>query len=435
MNRFLRVSFAIGMIYTFLSLFTGSITGVMYPFGCYAMLWLGTLLFLISLIIPKLRRYDLILKIIGVIIAVASFVFIAVNKCPVVFYVVNAALTVSCFVLVLTLKYNTIHRDFAAKFKFTVIAVVLVFCLVCLLTGGSGNVFFDAEYTWAAVLNSIPSFIIAIVMGILLLRGLRASVGIVNEVEFNKRQLRDTVVFFSGCLLITVSGLPSLIVRFFELFAETLINPLILWIDKLIYNIGELLVNRNPPISIGDDAYATQPAANVGDITPAPSPSLSTSVPYTPSEDKSNEMIRVLMVIFGVIIAAIIIYIVVGILLKRGKRTVSYGYPYEESETIEDGEEKREKQISRRSRTPRLKIRYYYLEFLRSLKRCGGKLSNSHTCEQVADMAKSLLPEHDREIIEFSDVYRKARYNLNVEPTPVDVKRAKQLFNSINKRK
>lgn len=434
MNRFLRVSFIVGMAYTLAGLFVGSITGVMYPFGCYAMMWLGTLVFMLGTIVPKLNRYDALFKPLGGVIEALGFIFIIINKCAPIYYVFHAVMLVGSVLLAVFLKYNTIHRDFAAKFKFSVIAMLLIFCLMGLLTGGSENVFFNMDFTVAAMINSIPSFIISIVMGILLLRGLRASVGIVDETEFNKRQLRDTVMFFGGCVLVIVTGLPRLIVRLAELISSTLINPLLLQFEKLMYNFVELLVNKNPP-NVSGNQNIVQPTPNGVDITPMPTPGLTQSVTAEHVEDKSDEMVKILLILFAIILGAIILYVVISKLFKRGKRVVSFGYPYEESETIEDDAKMREKPVSRHSRLPRQKIRYYYYSFLKHIHRKGGEFRRSDTCEQVSDIAEGLVKGRTQELKEFSGVYRKARYNFSEEPTSEDAKRAKQLLDSLSKQK
>lgn len=434
MNRFLRISFIIGMAYTLISLFTGSITGVMYPLGCYAMIWLGTLIFMLGEVIPKLKKYDVLLKCLGVIIEAAGFIFIIINKCIPAYYGVHAVMLIGSVLLAILLKYNTIYRDFAAKFKFSVLALILLFCLMGLMTGGSENVFFNMDFTVASMINSIPPFIISIVMGILLLRGLRASVGIVDETEFNKRQLRDTVMFFGGCMLVIVTGLPALLARLAELVAKTIINPALLWLQKLMYNFVELLVNKNPPY-LPNNQGVVESTPNTVDITPMPTLGLTQPNTAAPVEDKSNEMIKILLILFAIILGAVILCIVISKLFKRGKRAVSFGYPYEESETIEDDGEGREKPISRHSRLPRQKIRYYYYSFLKHIHRKGGRLRRSDTCEQVADIAEELVNGHTQELREFSSVYRKARYNFNEETTSEDVKRAKQLLDSLSKQR
>lgn len=434
MNRFLRISFIAGMAYTLVSLLVGSITGVMYPFGCYAMIWLGTLIFMLGAIIPKLNRYDILFKISGIIIEAAGFIFIIINKCIPAYYVIHAIMLIGSVLLAVFLKHNTIHRDFAAKFKFSVIALLLLFCLMGLMTGGSENVFFNMDFTVAAMINSIPSFIISIVMGILLLRGLRAAVGIVDETEFNRRQLRDTVMFFGGCVLVIVTGLPGLLVRLTELIAKTLINPMLLWCEKLLYNLVELLANKKPQY-LPNNQGVVESTPNAVDITPMPT--MGTTQPNTaaPVEDKSNEMIKILLILFAIIIGAVILYIVISKLFKRGKRVVSFGYPYEESETIEDNGKRREKPISRHSRLPRQKIRYYYYTFLRHIHSKGGELKRSDTCEQVADTADKLAKGHTQELMEFSNFYRKARYSFSEEPTSEDAKQAKRLLDSLNKQR
>lgn len=434
MNRFLRISFIVGMAYTLVSLLVGSITGVMYPFGCYTMIWLGTLIFMLGVIITKLDRYDILFKILGIIIEAAGFIFIIINKCITVYYVIHAIMLIGSVLLAVFLKHNTIHRDFAAKFKFSVLAMLLLFCLMGLMTGGSENVFFDMDFTVAAMINSIPSFIVSIVMGILLLRGLRAAVGIVDETEFNKRQLRDTVTFFGGCVLVIVTGLPELLVRFVELIAENLINPMLLWIQKLMYNFAELLVNKNPP-QLPNNQGVVQTTPNAVDITPMSTPGLTPSVTAEQVEDRSNEMTKILLILFAIIVGAAILYVVISKLFKRGKRVVSFGYPYEESETIEDDGERREKPVSRHSRLPRQKIRYYYYTFLKHIHSKCGKLKRSDTCEQVADTAEKLDEGHMQELMEFSNVYRKARYNFSEEPTSEDAKQAKRLLDLLNKQK
>ncbi len=430
MNRFLRVSFIVGILFVVISVFAGSFTGAMYPLGCYMMLWLGTLVFMLGVIIPKLQKHEEMLRIAGIILSLIGFVFLIILRRPKAFYIIQSVFVLLSFILPSTLKYNTTHRDFAPKFKFTMIVIALLFCVMGIFTGGTEDSFLDTDYTVAAMINSIPVIIISVVMGILLLRGLRAVTGMVDETEFNKKQLRDTLIFFAGCIIVFISGLLNALKWFLELIAEHVINPLFIWVSKMLYQIEQLLKNKNPSFNL--KPLSPSESQNGMDITPAPNYETVTNAPGK-VEQNSNDLARFLLAVLALAIVSVIIYLIIRKLFKRGRRAVSYGYPNEVCEMVDEPEKKKQRPLSRYNGSPRLKIRFYYAEFLRYVHRRGGKLRRADTCAEV-EITASLLDQHLREEVgELTDEYRQARYDLSDEPTNEAAKRAKQLLNSIKK--
>lgn len=428
MNKFLRISFITGFTGTILSLLIQSITGYAYPIWCYIAIYIGTLLFMLNMIIPSLESRRVLLRICGIAAAVLGSLLLL--SYPVSHLICNLLMTVLSFSLVFILRYNTIHRDFVSKFSFSLVVFAVVYSVFALFSGETGYNLFDGNVVKLAIANSIPFLVITLAMGILLLRGLRASSAVVNEKEFNRRQLRDTLIFFGACVIVWGTRLLKgieLLAKF--LFADVII-PLLMRISDLLGKIEEALVNRNQvtssPSPVNPTPYPTK------EITPLPE--LTPSATLTPGQvvDNSENMIETLMYIILGIAVAFVLFIILTKLLKQGDRGKDMGYPNETSEDIGEIEQKpKEKPLSRRMREPRLRIRYIYSEFMAYIKRRGGQVVPSDTCSDVESSAKAVTYNRQDDITALSDTYRKARYNLNSEVTADDVKEAKKHFNSI----
>ena len=86
-----------------------------------------------------------------------------------------------------------------AKYQFTAILLLILIGLIYLatLTGiyTDGQAAARSEVMSLALNNIVPYAIVLLVTGVLLLRGLRAQEGIVDEQAFNRRQMRDTLIF------------------------------------------------------------------------------------------------------------------------------------------------------------------------------------------------------------------------------------------------
>lgn len=428
MNKFLRISFVTGFIATLLSLLIQSITGCAYPIWCYIAIYTGTLLFMLNRIVPSLEAKRPLLQAGGIVFALLGNLLLLTY--PVSHFICNLLMTCLSFSLVFILKYNTIHRDFASKFKFSLVVFTVIYIVFALFSGETGYNLFNGEFVKQAISNSIPFLVITLAMGVLLLRGLRASSAVVSEKEFNRRQLRDTLIFFGACVLVWGTRLLKgieLLAKF--LFADIII-PLLKHISDLLSKVEEALVNHNPvtstPSPVKPTPYPTTELTPIPELTP--------SATLTPGQvvDNSENMLETLMYIVLGIAVAFVLFIILTKLLKQGGRGRDMGYPNETSEDIGEIEQKpKEKPLSRRVREPRLRLRFIYSEFMTYVKRKGGQIMPSDTCSDIESNAKAITYNKQDDVTALSEAYRKARYNLNSEVTAEDVKEAKKHLNSI----
>ncbi len=428
MNKFLRTSYAVSMFIMVITTIVGSIAGQFYPIWSFAAIWIGLLAYMFTGIITELQDKSIIFKLIGVLIMLVGFVFVIPTSTCLTCFVLHGAAIAIALILEHLLNYNTTHRDFLSKFKYSLTITALLFCIMGLLSSGVENELVNGDNTFEAIINAVPIFIISVVSGILLLRSLRAMAD--NDRELNKRQLKEVFFFFFGCILIFATGLIGLIKQAVIWLLANSVNPLFRWISSFLSSLEEALTNKNPPLVSGGEDIPNVPIRT--DITEPPVMEEITVSPTTPPvarEDDSN-FVKVLIIFFSVLVLAIVIYIVMTKLLKRGRKPSDSSYIYEEREKLSDDEKKNERE--KYDKSSRSKIRRYYAKFLSFLKRkhqCGIKPSDS--CADVENLARTLGTDVRNDLSDFSDIYRKARYNLNDEPSGDDAKKAKELYKKI----
>lgn len=426
MNRFLRVAYITCFLYTLSGLGLEGFTGLEFPIFCFVALYAGLLVFMLQGVIPTLEKFRLLLQICGVMITICGFLPLIHHSLGfIIVYLLNAAIT---FVLAVKLNYNSIHRDFAAKFKFSIIVMMLIFAVALILSGGT-DTFINQEHMRNATQHAVPCFIVTLAMGVLLLRGLRAVIGIVDERQFNKRQLIDTIIFFAACIVFWATDALNLITRGLEWMLSTIIMPIINQIAYWLSSLFDLMVNQNP-LPMGTDAPVTPAPTYDIELTPPPEGVIDPS--NNGSTQVDFEFFKYMVMIAAALLVIVILWIIVTKLLKRGKHGSSIGYP---NETREDLgimlDDRTERPISRFNRNPRMRIRYLYQEFMRHLSLGGVSIEKSDTCADIEKRSRIAIFSKQDEIAEFSDVYRKARYDMDTEPVNDDAERAKRLYNSI----
>lgn len=429
MNKFLRVSYIISFLYTLFIAVLGSVTNFDFPIWCFIACYIGILSFMLPNIMPQFQKYHLLARVGGIIIALSGLLFLI--KAPISYPIVNLLLVILGFVLAVKLQYNTIHRDFVSKFNFSTILLCLFYALLAML---SSEQFTFLNITvvvkspvQSAIVNSIPCLVVTLTMGILLLRGLRAASGIVDEKEFNKRQLRDTIIFFVACIAVWATDLLNAIKSGVIFIVENIIVPFFRWIVDLLVRLEEMLINKNPPDWSSDYTSTPYPTK---EVTPVPEAILGQQQNYKYSSDFFAGLIYVVL---SILIIAVLWWVFSN-LLKKGKRAKYLGYPNETRESIDDLPNKLlEKPISRLNRNPRMRIRYIYREFMLHLRRKGAAVKRASTCGEIESSAKEITYKHATEIEMLSNTYRKARYCLENEPTAEDAKLAKKLYDSIVK--
>ena len=433
MNRFFRTAFSTALVHYFVTFACVTVSGVGSSFPSFACVYFGLLVMLLPGIVKKLEGKRPLFAVLGSLVMLAGAVFVIRMPIQLIGHAVTSC---SAGLFLLILRHNTTHPSFAARFRFSIAAVIGVTALVLVAGLMEHNIFrLDPENIKLALYAVIPVAIVLLANGILLLRGLRAQQGIVDERAFNRRQLRDTLIF--GGIVTAVFAVDP--VRYIKLLLDLLydkvVGPLSRLISRLLSALFDALVNRCPPNP--SHAPYTEPPVVQADVTPVPDGFSATPAPQTPirsSDAFYNTLVTIFCIVAGALVLAFLIFELVKLikLLRNRFRDQGSGYPNEEKSYLppEDEGGKKER-IGRFTRDPRLRMRRTYRDFLDHLRSSKIVLKPSDTCSDVNLRAKKTLRGSQDETEEFTELYRTARYRMRREPTQADADRMRELYRRI----
>ncbi|MBO4384897.1 MAG: hypothetical protein J5854_05710 [Clostridia bacterium] len=441
MNRFFRTAFSTSLVYLVLALIAALITGKGVPLPAFTCLYFGLLIMLLPYAMPKLAGREALFALLGVLAALAGCLFLLLFRCAVAHYLAHLMGMLAAALFMSTLKHRTTHDDFAAKFRFAVIAMIALIASVyfSILIGITEEIMLPAETERVrkAFDSIIPIAIITLMTGVLLLRGLRGMQGSVNEKAFNRRQLRDVVIYASAVTAVFVVS------PYFHDVLVWLMNkvvrPAFRWILWAINRLLDLMANKKP---LFDDTKPELTPVPDEDLMPLPTNMVTELEPESYKIDEAAEtgLYKTLVYIMIGIAAAVLIVILVIELRKLIKKlrdrggSRGRGYPNEIREALDDEDEKdRADKPKKRSPDPRVRIRWLYAEFLRFLRRVPVRIKPSDTCGNINDRTKKALRVNRGDLSEFRDIYEQARYNMTEAPTDRDAARMKTLLDSLKK--
>ena len=442
MNRVLRTEYSSSFAYLFLALIPALATGVGMPLPAFLCLYFGLLLFLLPCAVPKLSGREALFAFLGVLAELLGFLPIRLYGCPLIHYIAHALGVIAAGVFVGVMKHRTTHDDFSAKFRFSVV-FILVFVGVMylsLLIGITEEfvVPISRANIKTAVEHAIPIAILLLVTGVLLLRGLRGLDGTVNERDFNRRQLRDVLVFAAG--VSTVLLINPLLYRG---LVWVMNNVVVAGANRLAWAFNKLLefiASKGPKLNEQPVVIATE---NASEYVPPPQSGMMTEQePESYMIDDAGEKVlyKSLLYIFLAIAAAVLLVILIIELVKLIKKLRrrgggrGRGYPNEIREALDDDAPKKADKPKKRGE-PRIRIRYYYREFMRYMRRIPITIRPSDTCGDINESAEASLRVNEEELSEFRDIYEQARYSAESVPTEQDAARMKTLYERLrNKR-
>ena len=437
MNRFFRTAYSTALLFFFLTLFAVVICGARMPFPAFSCLFFGLLVFLMPGFARRLEGREIPFMILGAVIALAGELFILLCRCPAAYYFVYAAALLGAALFIVLLSANTTYNDFEAKFRFTLVIAAVATAFIA-VAGLSDSAVFNlkAENVVAAINCLVPIAIVMLAMGILLLRGLRAQPGIVDDRAFNRRQLRDTLIFGGIVTAVFVVDPVKAIKAAFDWLVHNALRKIYYWLYDMFGKFVELIT---VPHGSTPSATAVATAAPSEAVSITPLPELEPIEQEVPPQ--SEPFFRTLTVFFMILVGLILLYIVIKELVKlirklRSKSdNKSSGYPNEIREELPPEEEQPEEdKPSKRSRDPRDRMRLMYAEFMRRLRRKSVPISRTDTCGEIGVHAKTASPGESSEIDEFTGLYEKARYDLAEEPAESDAQRMKKLLGEIKER-
>ena len=443
MNRFLRTAFAASFAYFFLSLIPAIATGVGMPLPAFVCLYFGLLLILLPYCIPKLSKEAALFVTAGILLELLGFLPIRLYNCPNFHYIVHGIGAAFAAAFIGVMRHRTTHDDFSAKFRFSVVLIIgiisaLVISMLFHVTEdlivpiGRSNV-------WIAIEHGVPIAIMLLVTGVLLLRGLRGLQGTMNERDFNRRQLRDVLIYAS--LVSAVFLVNPYLYRVLRWIMVGVLRPAFRKLGVAFDEFLELIANKDP--NFYDIPEAEETPLPTEYAAPPQTDMFVDKEPehYMIDDADEGSLYRTLLYIFAAVAAAVLLTILVIELVKLIKKLRERGggrgrgYPNEITESLgEDDTGVRAAKPKKRGE-PRIRIRYYYREFLRLLRRAHVLLEPSDTCGNINDRAQTTIRKKDEELSEFRELYEKARYSAEEAPTEQDAARMKALYDDFkNKR-
>ena len=439
MNRFFRTAYATTLVYLLLTLVAVLIARVGMPFLAFSCLYFGLLLCLLPGALPGLNGKERLFSCVGAAIAVLGFLPLALWRCPTIHWATYLLGIAAAAAFLSLLRHRTTHADFMAKCRFTVVLLLILigFVYLALLMGiyQDGQVSERSEILRLATNNVVPYATVLLVSGVLLLRGLRAQEGVVDERAFNRRQLRDTLIF--ATLVTVVFAIdPFMYLQRAALFLFTdVLRPAARFLVQFLDLLLRLMARKKPPTA--EEPLPTPEATQEAGEMPVTE--LTEREPeryYVDGKDLSLTIAYIFLAAAALILLLILAFQIRKLVRNLQKRNQYHGsgYPNETREALPEKEETyRRGKPKRGSADPRERMRYLYGEYLRHLKKLLVRFDRTDTCGEIQRHAHRNLLLDSSLLFEFTALYEKARYRLKKTPTEADAHRMKNLLDRIKK--
>lgn len=436
MNRFFRTAYASTVAYLILALIAALITGVPVPFPAFSCLYFGLLVTLLPAATHKLSGKERLFVPLGALTALLGFVPLALWRCPLLHYLIHGVGMLFGVVFLSVLRHRTTHADFKAKFQFTTVVVLVAigFVYLMLLVGvdKSGILPGQSENVRVAVNGAVPFAITMLVTGVLHLRGLRAQAGVVDERAFNRRQLRDTLIFAAIVTVVFLTDPVSYLKTAADFLLNDVLRPAAAFLARILAAVLKLISCARPeaeepaPTPVPTNDPNTLPAAELAETEPEQY--------YYEGGDVSYTLSYIFLAIAALVLALILaveLRKLIKSLRKRNKNR-GRGYPHETREKLSPKAKPRDADHPRkRSADPRERIRFLYAEFLRYLRKIPVRFHKSNTCGEIERRAKTGLHADPSDLGELTELYEKARYHQDEPPAEADAQRMKTLLNRV----
>ena len=438
MNRFFRTAYATSLIYLCLALFAGLATRTGMPFPAFSCLYFGLLLSLLPGVSRRLAGKERLFLALGAVTAALGFLPLALFRCPAAHWLVHLLGTASAAVFLSLLRHRTTHSDFMAKYRFTVVMLLILlgFVYLSLLSGiyQDGQVSARSDALRLALNGAVPYAIVLLGSGVLLLRGLRAQEGTVDKQAFNRRQLRDALVFAALVTVIFAADPFEYLQRAVSFLFTNVLRPSARFLVQLLSSFLRLISVRK------ETAEYPQPTPGA---TPVPEQipvaELAETEPeqyYVDDSDLSLAIAYIFLAAAAAVLLVILAYQVRKLVRNLQRRSLDRGsgYPSETRETLlPDGEALRTRKPGRRSGDPRQRMRYMYADFLRFLAKSHVRFGRTDTCGEIRRHAGRWLVTDASVLSAFTALYEKARYRMEEPPGEDDARRMKTLLDRIRK--
>ena len=437
MNRFFRTAYSTTLVYLALTLLIVSFTGVKMPFPAFSFLYFGLLLCLLPGVLRQLRGREFLFYLIGAVTAALGFLPLALSHCPISHWIIHLLGIGAAAAFLPLLRHRTTHDRFLAKYQFSAVMLLVLIGLIALAmmpglyTETAGKRF---EALRLAINTIVPYAIVLLVSGVLLLRGLRAGEGIVDEQAFIRRQLRDTLIF---AVLVTLCFAvdPFLYLQKALYFViNDVLKPSFRFIMSILSYLLHLISVKRPE----HETLATEETSEPGGIPPA----TEAAEPEPEHYDlEGSDVTAAVSNIFTIAVTIILVFVLVRQIrklirkLKERDPKRGDGYPNEVREALpQEDRTHREDKPKKRSADPRERIRWLYGEFLRHLKKQRIVYDRTDTCGEIENRAERHRASDPQTLSELTELYEEARYREEESPTEADAEAMKDLVSKVRKK-
>ena len=441
MNRFFRTAYAATLLYLCLALFAALITGAGMPFPAFSCLYFGLLIYLMPDISRSPAGRRPLFHLTGALTASLGFLPIAFSRCPPVHWLVHLSGIAAAAVFLYTLRHRTTHSLFLTRFRFISVTLLILIGAVCLILRmdffKAGEAAKRAAAVSLAVNGAVPYAIVLLATGVLLLRGLRAQPGrMIDERIFNRRQLRDTLVFAVAVTLIFAADPFVYLGQAASFLRDEALLPALRFLARLLAQLlpalspGELPERQT--VSSGK-AGGLSPSVRSDFIGVQEEPGYRESDPPVPMDHDAVIAATALIVLFILAVLALLIRGLVKARRKRGRDRGS-GYPEETYEDLPVSEGKgRKGRPKKRNSDPRERIRYLYGEFLRYLHARRVTFGRTNTCGEILQGARARPAASESTLSGLTALYEEARYRMGETPTKADADEMRDLLDKVRK--
>lgn len=310
--------------------------------------------------------------------------------------------------------YSMYHEEFVGRFRVLLWGLLLPVILYL----------FDVEKGEPAVAEFLPYLLVFLVCGVLSMQLLRFMEGAGNKKTFEQHQMKQTVVFFIFCALITVGNL-------LEILVEGIIEPLFMWLVGGLMSVLYFFTSKLTKKSIGEFTDKSDFQEYLEVATPLWNknnfdyevPEVWAQVQQAAMEAKPD---FTLLFILAIIVVAVILF---AVLLGRARKKKKTPLVDDEREELLDVEPPAKKP-RRRSIHPDIVIRFHYLTFMKLVDAKKGLVSKSDTTAEIAEKYAMSCPQNTAQAQELTNIYRKARYS-ETAVTREDAARMKALLKEV----
>lgn len=319
-------------------------------------------------------------------------------------------------IVVLKTQYGLYYEEFKGRFKGMIAAL-----LIPLIFFGCSN---DLEVGKTAIMQMVPFLFVFFASGVLLMQNLRFCEDGKARKEFEKHQLRQMVLFFLFCILVTTG-------RIIQLLSEYILLPffkaILLGAMGLLYMLYEKAMppaeHRENVKKALEKMYGPEPT-----MTPQPMPEVAPGVvEILKPEQVSPEITPEFIMVCAAVAMVILLFFV---LRGSSKSKAGEARIEDEREALEEVEVP-EKKLKNHSVHPDVVIRYYYLKFMEMANSKEIKVLRSDTTQEIRE--KFLLKDAEKvqETDELTKIYQKVRYT-EIPVTKEDSARMKALMKKLS---